>query len=360
MKKTLIGISLVVVFVLGVALSDLILSGINAILGKEIFTTHHTLEQQMAKNRQDYDAELTALKTKNQEMADKMTRQQAGMNSLIQEIDTRVTPDLIKEILLTPPASPAKDNQILLNTPNREALLNPSAIGEPLANEFKRSFNDKAKTIIQVSRGILKEKISQLNHELMRINNELTDRNVELISKLREVEQYKQELDEQRKYIRDLEGIKNELQETVGVLETKIENGRLKVSFKGDILFASGKHQLRVEGQQLLDSVFPILQKSTEQNDIFIAGHTDNVPIRPDARDKYESNWTLSTYRAIEVVKYLVTKGMPPQSLTAAGYGEYKPLTDNTTDEGKSKNRRVELFLIPKIIKRDSSEPAAN
>ena len=78
----------------------------------------------------------------------------------------------------------------------------------------------------------------------------------------------------------------------------------------------------------------------------------DNVPIKKDARDKYESNWDLSTHRAIEVVKYLTGKGMDPKSVTAAGYGEYKPVANNSTDIGKSKNRRVELFLIPKIIKR--------
>ena len=167
------------------------------------------------------------------------------------------------------------------------------------------------------------------------------------------MEKYKEELEERKKYINDLEGIKSDLEKTVGVLETKIEKGRLKVSFKGDILFESGKHQLRQEGKQLLESVFPILIKSTVQNDIFIAGHTDNVPIREDARDQYESNWNLSAYRAIEVVNYLMEKGISPQSMTAAGYGEFNPIADNSTDEGKAKNRRVELFIIPRIIKRD-------
>jgi chemotaxis protein MotB len=173
-----------------------------------------------------------------------------------------------------------------------------------------------------------------------------------LEAKLKEVEKYKHELEEHRKYINDLEGIKGRLEETVGTLEAKIENGRLRVNFQGDILFESGKHLLRKEGKELLDSVFSILLKSSEQNDIFIAGHTDNDQIRADALDRYESNWTLSTYRAVEVVKYLKEKGIKPESMTAAGYGEFKPIADNSTDEGKAKNRRVELFLIPIIIKR--------
>jgi len=177
----------------------------------------------------------------------------------------------------------------------------------------------------------------------------------QLEAKLNEVEKYKKELEEQKKYINDLEGIKSNLQKTVGVLETKIENGRLKVSFKGDILFESGQHALRQEGKELLESVYEILKDSTKQNDIFVAGHTDNVPIRPDARDRYESNWTLSTYRAVEVVKYLVEKGLSPKHMTAAGYGEFKPVAGNDTEAGKSKNRRVELFLIPRIIKRSDN-----
>jgi len=184
------------------------------------------------------------------------------------------------------------------------------------------------------------------------MNDQLKDKNKELTARLNEVEKYKKELEDHKKYITDLEGIKSDLQKTVGALETKIEDGRLKVSFKGDILFQSGKHNLREEGKKLLDSVYSILEKSAQNNDIFIAGHTDNVPIRSDAKEKYDSNWTLSTYRAIEVVKYLVDKGMKPKSLTAAGYGEYKPITANDSAEGKAKNRRVELFLIPKIIKR--------
>jgi chemotaxis protein MotB len=150
-----------------------------------------------------------------------------------------------------------------------------------------------------------------------------------------------------------LEGIKVDLEKSVGILETKIENGRLRVNFQGDILFTSGSHKLRQEGLDLLESVFSILNKSVENNDIFIAGHTDNVKIKPKS-EIYESNWDLSTYRAIEVVKYLVSKGMAPRYLTAAGYGEHKPIAENSTKEGKAKNRRVELFLIPKIIKRSN------
>lgn len=390
MKKALLISSFVVTFVVGIALSDLILHGINQVFG-DIFTTKIQLKKELeeTQNRQkesrqkleESQKQIGDLKGKNENLSGQMMETQANMNSLIKEIDTKVNPSVIKDVLLTTPSSETGGKgKLFLKAPSGEAFLEPTTSGDKTVNEFKKAFNKKAKEIIDISKSILKEKIGELNSEVIRTNSELKDRNVQLIGKLREVEkfkkevdrvnnelkeknealtakldeveQYKKELDRNKKYIDDLEGIKDNLQKTVGVLEAKVEDGRLKVSFKGDILFTSGQHLLRDEGKKLLDAVFPLLIKNTQQNDIFIAGHTDNVPIGPPSKDKYESNWNLSTYRALEVVKYLVGKGMAPRALTAAGYGEYKPIADNTTVEGKSKNRRVELFLIPKIIKR--------
>lgn len=387
MKKAILIPAFILTFVIGIAISDLVLQGINGIFGKEIFITPYQLQKKIEEAQmKNIEAEnkLSNVKGDYDNLSNEMTKKQANMNSLIKEMNTKVNPSVIKDMLLTTPSSETGDKgKIFLNAPVGEAILAPTTTDDPTVNQFKETFNKKAKEIIDTAKGILKEKIGQLNTELVRINDELKDRNVELIgklkevekfkkevdrvneelsdrnaqleAKLKEVEKYKKELEEHRKYINDLEGIKGRLEKTVGTLEAKIEDGRLKVNFQGDILFESGKHQLRAEGKQLLDSVFSILLKSSEQNDIFIAGHTDNVPIREDARDKYESNWTLSTYRAIEVVKYLAEKGIAPRVLTAAGYGEYKPIADNSTDEGKAKNRRVELFLIPKIIKRTTN-----
>jgi chemotaxis protein MotB len=359
LKKVILVLAFVLTFVIGVAVSDLVLQGINGISGKEIFVTPQRLQEKIKETQmknQETEKKLAEVRGNYDHLSNEMTKKQANLNSLIKEMDTQVNPSVIKDILLTTPSSETGDKgKIFLNAPVGEAILAPTTTDDPTVNQFKETFNKKAKEIIDVSKDILKEKIGQLNTELVRINDELKDRNVELIGKLKEVEKYKKELEEHKKYIDDLEGIKGRLEKTVGTLEAKIEDGRLKVNFQGDILFESGKHQLRTEGKQLLDSVFSILLKSSEQNDIFIAGHTDNVPIREEARDRYESNWTLSTYRAIEVVKYLAEKGIAPRTLTAAGYGEYKPIADNSTNEGKAKNRRVELFIIPKIIKRTAN-----
>lgn len=409
MKKALLISAFVLTFVAGMVLSDLIQQGFNKVFG-DVFETRARLEEKLTEQQEKAAKEQEEAQQNYERLEDKMTRRDADMNSLIKEMDSKLNPSVIKDLLLTTPSDETGDKgRIFLDPPVGEAILEPTTSGDPTVEAFKKAFNNKAKSILDVSKGVLKEKVGQLNNELVRINDELKDRNIEVIGKLNEVEklkgevdrvndqlqqkntqltsklqevetlkgdvdrindelkqknqqltakldeveQYKKELEQQKRYINDLEGIKSNLEKTVGVLETKIEDGRLKVSFKGDILFESGKHLLREEGKKLLASVFEILKKSTQQNDIFIAGHTDNVPIREDARDRYESNWTLSTYRAIEVVKYLTEQGISPKSVTAAGYGEYKPVADNTTAEGKAKNRRVELFLIPKIIKRE-------
>jgi chemotaxis protein MotB len=412
MKKTLIISAFVVTFIIGVVLSDLILQGLNGIFGQGTFETKGELSQQLEETREELEKQLKEAQEQYEKLSGEITQREANLNSLIKEIDSQVDPQSIKDVILTTPSDETGNKgRLFLNTGLGDGLLEPTTTDDPMVNEFNRAFNNKAKNIIDVAKDILKEKIGQLNNELLNINDVLKDRNVELIGKLKEIEKfkkevdrinqelqdrnqqlevklnevekfkkevdrindelkdrnqqleaklkevdkYKRELEDQKKYINDLEGIKSNLQKTVGVLETKIENGRLKVSFKGDILFESGSHELRKEGKDLLESVFSILKDSIRQNDIFIAGHTDNVPIRPDARQRYESNWSLSTYRAIEVVKYLVEKGLAPEYLTAAGYGEFKPVASNDNEIGKAQNRRVELFLIPRFIKRSEN-----
>ena len=81
---------------------------------------------------------------------------------------------------------------------------------------------------------------------------------------------------------------------------------------------------------------------------IRVEGHTDNVPIAPSLRVRFATNWELSTARATAVVRYLQDKaGIAPDHLIASGYGEYRPLSPNTTPEGRAQNRRIEIVLVP-------------
>jgi len=113
---------------------------------------------------------------------------------------------------------------------------------------------------------------------------------------------------------------------------------------KESVLFETGKAELREEAKNVLDVLYEEVFKELPNN-ILIEGHTDNVPIRTA---QFPSNWELSTARATSVARYLIEqKGFPPRRLAAMGCGEYRPIADNSTDEGRAKNRRVEFIIRP-------------
>jgi chemotaxis protein MotB len=122
--------------------------------------------------------------------------------------------------------------------------------------------------------------------------------------------------------------------------------GKLTVNILDRILFDSGESELKPEGTQVLDQVAKVLAQFPNRQ-IHVIGHTDNVPIRANARNKYASNWELSTTRATAAVRYLCEKaGVDPRRMGAVGYGEFHPIADNTTTEGRAKNRRIAIVVL--------------
>ncbi len=108
-----------------------------------------------------------------------------------------------------------------------------------------------------------------------------------------------------------------------------------------DVLFASGSTRISEIGREIVDVIGPSLRGFA--NDVLVEGHTDDVPL---TRPGYD-NWNLSTDRAVAVLHVLADgHGLDPERLAATGYGEYRPRADNATEEGRSKNRRVELVIV--------------
>ena len=122
--------------------------------------------------------------------------------------------------------------------------------------------------------------------------------------------------------------------------------------FQSEVFFDSGAAVLRPEGRAELDKLASALielekQIPSEINWVLrVDGHTDSRQL--SATSPFKSNWELSASRAISVVQYLITKGVPPQRLVAAGFGEFQPIDPGTTDEAFSRNRRIELKLTEK------------
>ncbi|MGB4865546.1 MAG: peptidoglycan -binding protein [Hyphomicrobium sp.] len=118
--------------------------------------------------------------------------------------------------------------------------------------------------------------------------------------------------------------------------------------FESEVLFPSGSATLTPEGQtamdQMADAILDLQQEIPKEIDwaIQIDGHTD---ARPISSAQFPSNWELSTARAASVVKYMISKGVSPERLVAAGYGEFQPIETGTSEEANQKNRRIELKL---------------
>lgn len=145
------------------------------------------------------------------------------------------------------------------------------------------------------------------------------------------------------------ESLMQEMKQEIDMGDIKITQAldRLSVNMVEKILFDSGKAEIKPEGLKVIERVGRILKGITDKQ-IRIEGYTDNVKIGAKIREKYPTNWELSTARATNVVRYLQDKvGIVPKLLSAAGYGEYKPIASNDTAEGRAQNRRMEIVLLP-------------
>ncbi|MDO8737495.1 OmpA family protein [Candidatus Deferrimicrobium sp.] len=142
-----------------------------------------------------------------------------------------------------------------------------------------------------------------------------------------------------------LEKMKSEISKgQVTISELK---GKLTVNMVDSILFDSGKAEVKKGGLEILGKVVSIL-KDVNDKSIRIEGHTDNVQISRALAQRYPTNWELSAARAINVARYLQGQGLDPGQLSAVAYGEWKPVATNDTEEGKARNRRIEIILVPK------------
>jgi chemotaxis protein MotB len=130
-----------------------------------------------------------------------------------------------------------------------------------------------------------------------------------------------------------------------GQLSVVVRDGRMVLQLPNDVLFDTGRTEIKPKGQAALKAVADAI-KTLRSRHFQVAGHTDTVPI---STERFPSNWELSSGRALAVVHFLVAQGMPEPMLSAAGYGEVDPVASNDTAEGKQRNRRTEITLLPNI-----------
>lgn len=213
----------------------------------------------------------------------------------------------------------------------KEDLAEANKRSAELENTLSMKSGELGKTIVD-----LRQRVATLESDRTRLTQELTDSNKAREEKVREVSSTYEQL------VKKMKGEIDKGQVTISELK-----GKLTVNMVEAILFDSGKAEIKQEGLVVLGKVIEIL-KPVKDKSIRIEGHTDNKPIVAPLTQRYPSNWELSAARAINVARYLQKQGVDAGHLSAAAYGEFKPVADNSTVEGRAKNRRIEIALVPK------------
>jgi len=157
----------------------------------------------------------------------------------------------------------------------------------------------------------------------------------------------------------EIERLTRTQQELSKSLQAEIERGditikqvrdRLTINMVEKVLFNSGQAQVKPAGLKILTQVSDVLKNVTDKQ-IRIEGHTDNVPIGVKIRDKFPTNWELSTARATNVVRFFIERGgVNRESLEAVGFADTRPVASNDTEAGRTENRRIEIVLYPRDL----------
>lgn len=182
----------------------------------------------------------------------------------------------------------------------------------------------------------LRQQVAEIRAENSKLNDDISVLQKAKEEKVKEVSGTYEQL---------LANMKNEIaQGQVTISELK---GKLTVNLEAAILFDSGKADVKPEGLDILNKMVETL-KNVSDKAIRIEGHTDVVQITGGLTRLFPTNWELSAARSINVTRFLQEQGIDPNNLSAAAFAEYKPVADNSTKEGRAKNRRIEITLVSK------------
>lgn len=196
-----------------------------------------------------------------------------------------------------------------------------SQIDEQKAQQMSEAFTDSMMT----------QSYSQANPVKPVEPKEKEQPSVSSKSEQEQMEQLKDELDAELKS-----------ENMTASVKTSIDSRGLVITLSNAIFFDPGSAEIKKQNEETL---IHVAEKVKSMNHfIRIEGHTDNVPMKSDM---YPSNWDLSAARAANVVQLLINKAkVPPEKLIAVGYGEYRPVADNTTEDGRAKNRRIDIIVL--------------
>lgn len=217
----------------------------------------------------------------------------------------------------------------------------------------------------------LKQQITDLMSDTTRLGQAIRDYRKSLYSNLSEQEKLNMLLKEKMEKLAELEATINKLQAEVDAQNARLQsllnsvkdallgfssdeltvtekNGKIYVAMSDKLLFESGSAQVNKQGKEALGKLAEVLKKQHDI-DVFIEGHTDNKPIKTV---QFKDNWDLSVVRATSVVRILTKDyGVNPLQILPCGRGEFMPVDNNESVEGRAHNRRTEIIMAPKLDK---------
>lgn len=227
--------------------------------------------------------------------------------------------------------------------------------------QLKQSKEEASKILSELQK--TQEDILKQRDSLKRLEKRLKkkERNLEAMSQ--ELSASKATMAKKEKRLNELQSILDRKDSVVNALRNKVNNalrgfegeglsieqrnGKIYVSMEEKLLFASGSYKISSQGKEALIELSNLLEKNKDIN-VMVEGHTDTVPY--PGKGKLQDNWDLSVKRATTVIRTLTNNSnIDPERLIAAGRSKYVPVASNETEEGRTKNRRTEIILTPKL-----------
>jgi chemotaxis protein MotB len=198
-------------------------------------------------------------------------------------------------------------------------------------------------------------------HDVEDLKQKLRERGMNLDNLTQSLEQERRALEEYKRRAEQLEQIRkrfetlrDKLQQLTNLgLKVEVRDNRMLIQLPGDVLFDSGSDKLKPRGKEILTAVAAVVRGDADlsKREFQVAGHTDAKPLKGGP---FQDNWGLSAMRARSVLAFLTGTGdggggLDPKNWSAAGYGDTDPVANNDSDEGREKNRRVELVVMPNV-----------
>jgi chemotaxis protein MotB len=269
--------------------------------------------------------------------------------------------DILLGVLLTLPACVKKSDYEALKA---EAAAKQQALTADMANERERARSlqeeldrERAKAASQgeeverltreldESRGKYVEqqkRITEMIHDSSKLKGSIQEMQAALQLLNEQKRQTEARISEYKKLLASFQALID-----AGKLKVKVVNGRMIVELPSDVLFASGSTDLSQGGRASIVEIGTILA-SMQDRQFQVDGHTDDQPIRTA---RFPNNWALASGRAIAVAEILIGAGLPPNHVSAASSGQFRPVASNASNEGRAQNRRIEIALVPDLSK---------